>query len=187
MYEPTGTTLPKTQPHFFGESPSQEVKLSPLSQRKMTESSSYAHVISPPRLRKKGTEGPSAAATELVAKARLVQQLITGMSKHAPRRALNQPMSTVLDAGREGLTRRGIEAAMNVLSGIAKAARQNAVNNEAAMAAVNKALSAMESTGYGSDDSEPEVVFAADPNRQQPAAVAAATITLPQELSTAPC
>ena len=108
----------------------------------MAESSSSAHVISPPRLRKKGTEGPSGAATELVAKARLVQQLITQMPKQAPRRALNQPMSTVLDAGRAGLTRHGIKAAMNVLSGIAKAARQNAVNDEAAMAAVNKALSA---------------------------------------------
>ena len=117
----------------------------------MSDFSSSAHAISPPRLRKKGTDGPSGAATELVAKARLVQQLIAQMPKQAPRRALNQPMSTILDAGRAGLTRRGIAAAMDVLSGIAKAARQNAVNNEAAMAAVNKALSAMESTGYGSD------------------------------------
>ena len=95
----------------------------------MAESSSSAHVISPPRLRKKGTDGPSGAATELVAKARLVQQLITQMKKEAPRRALNQPMSTVLDAGRVGLTLHGIEAAMDVLSGIAKVARENSANN----------------------------------------------------------
>ena len=74
---------------------------------------------------------------------------------------------------------------MDVLMGIAKAARENSANDEAAIAAVNKALSVMENTGYGSDDSEPEVVFAADPNRQQPMAVAAATIALPQELSMA--
>ena len=156
----------------------------------MADSSSPAHVKSRPRdfaKRARMDDGQSCAATELVAQARLVQQLITQMRKQAPRRALNQPMSTVLDAGRVGLTRRGIEAAMDVLTGIAKAARENSANDEAAIAAMNKALCVMENMGYGSDYSEPEVVFAADPNRQQPAAVAAATITLPQELSTAPC
>ena len=151
----------------------------------MSDFSSSAHAISPSRLRKKGTDGPSGAATELVAKARLVQQLIAQMPKQAPRRALNQPMSTILDAGRAGLTRRGIAAAMDVLTGIAKAARENLADDETEISAVNKALSVMENTGYGSDDSEPEVVFEADPNRQQPPADATPTIALPQELSMA--